>query len=151
MTPTKFNIRVYGILFDHRNRILVADELIHGQRVTKFPGGGLEFGEGTIDCVIREFMEETNQAIQIIRHVYTTDFFQQSAFNPNHQVMSIYYLVECSSPEAIITSGKKFDFLINETSDVMSLRWIESEEIQESDFTFPIDQKVAKIIKSGKY
>jgi hypothetical protein len=48
-----FTIRVYGLLI-HNGFMLVSDELIRGHRITKFPGGGLEFGEGTKDCLIRE-------------------------------------------------------------------------------------------------
>ena len=29
-------------------------------------------------------------------HIYTTDFFQVSAFNPNHQIISVYYFVHCA-------------------------------------------------------
>ena len=39
-----FNIRVYGILIQDSN-VLVSDEYIKGKNITKFPGGGLEYGE----------------------------------------------------------------------------------------------------------
>lgn len=89
-----FNIRVYGILSNKDREILVSDEFIRGNQYTKFPGGGLEFGEGTRDCLVREFMEEMNLAVRVTEHLYTTDFFQMSAFNPEHQIISIYYRVE---------------------------------------------------------
>ena len=87
----RFNIRVYGILINETKQVLVSDELVHGMRITKFPGGGLELGEGTRDCLLREFMEEMNLAVEIGEHIYTTDFFQVSAFNSAHQIISIYY------------------------------------------------------------
>src|SRR5579863_4722029 len=92
-----FNVRVYGILIDKNQNVLVCDELIHGKYITKFPGGGLEFGEGTTDAIKREMMEETNTEIEVIEHFYTTDFFQVSAFNPHVQVISIYYLINALS------------------------------------------------------
>jgi len=49
----RFNIRVYGILIDHDKRVLTTLEKIKGQLYRKFPGGGLEWGEGTIDCLKR--------------------------------------------------------------------------------------------------
>jgi len=76
-----FNIRVYGILITDDNKVLVSDEFIRGNYYTKFPGGGLEFGEGTRDCLAREFMEEMNLKVKVEEHLYTTDFFQMSAFD----------------------------------------------------------------------
>ena len=68
-----FNIRVYGIMINEQNQLLVADEYIRGGYYTKFPGGGLEFGEGTRDCLKREFKEEMNLDVEIGDHIYTTN------------------------------------------------------------------------------
>lgn len=38
MSSERFNIRVYGLLL-HEGGVLVADELVKGHRITKFPGG----------------------------------------------------------------------------------------------------------------
>src|SRR6266566_4559732 len=89
-----FNLRVYGILLGENNQVLVSDEFIRGKYYTKFPGGGLELGEGTRDCLKREFKEEMDLDVEVGEHIYTTDFFQVSAFNPDHQIISIYYLVK---------------------------------------------------------
>ena len=95
MTEHRFNIRVYGLLI-HNHNILVSDEFRMNTLMTKFPGGALEFGEGTIDCLKREFMEELNTKIDIIRHFYTTDYYQPTKLLPaTMQLISIYYLVEC--------------------------------------------------------
>src|SRR4030081_2944334 len=88
-----FTIRVYGILLGENRKVLVSDEFIRGNYYTKFPGGGLEFGEGTRDCLKREFKEEMDLDVEVTDHLYTTDFFQISAFHPDHQIISIYYYV----------------------------------------------------------
>lgn len=94
----KFNIRVYGLLIKDQ-KILVASEKIEEWEVLKFPGGGLEFGEGTVDALYREFTEELQLKLEQHQHLYTTDFFIESAFRPNEQVISIYYEVfSCQSP-----------------------------------------------------
>ena len=82
------NVRVYGILI-HENKLLVSDEYIKGMKITKLPGGGLEHGEGTIDCLKREFKEELNLDVEITSHFYTTDFFVNSAFSASNQLISI--------------------------------------------------------------
>ena len=74
------SVRVYGILMNAAKQVLVSDEYIRGEYFTKFPGGGLDIGEGTRDCLKREFMEEMNLNVAIGEHIYTTDFFQISAF-----------------------------------------------------------------------
>ena len=88
----RFNIRVYGILINN-GQLLVSDEYIKKNKITKFPGGGLEFGEGPKDCLIREFKEELNLSIKVIEHYYTTDFCVNSSFDTNSQIISIYYIV----------------------------------------------------------
>ena len=64
-----FNVRVYGILIDEKNRLLVSDEFIRGEYFTKLPGGGLEFGEGTRDGLQREFLEETGLQVSVGSHL----------------------------------------------------------------------------------
>ena len=95
---TMFTIRVYGILINENKQVLVSDEFIRGNYYTKFPGGGLELGEGTRDCLKREFKEEMNLDVQVEDHIYTTDYFQMSAFNPDDQIISIYYFVKRLKP-----------------------------------------------------
>src|SRR5947207_13058278 len=93
-----FNIRVYGVLINEKKQVLVADEFIRGGYYTKFPGGGLELGEGTRDCLKREFMEEMGLEVEVGEHIYTTDFYVRSAFDPEKQVISIYYYVKALTP-----------------------------------------------------
>ena len=91
-------------------QVLVTDEYVYGKYVTKFPGGGLHSGEGTLDCLRREMIEETGQEVEVLEHFYTTDFFVPSAFDPTKQVISIYYLIKFLEPIRFKISDKKFDF-----------------------------------------
>jgi 8-oxo-dGTP diphosphatase len=140
-----FNVRVYGILMTD-NKVLVSDEFIKGHRITKLPGGGLEFGEGTIECVVREFKEEMDLDIDVVDHFYTTDFFVASAFNPNSQVISIYYTVKPKHEIGVKISEAEFDFdEVKEGSQ--AFRWIALDSINETNFTFAIDKKIAQLLK----
>jgi ADP-ribose pyrophosphatase YjhB (NUDIX family) len=147
MQINKFNIRVYGILINELDQVLVTDEFIKGHKITKFPGGGLEFGEGTIDCIIREFMEETNNEVEVIDHFYTTDYFQVSAYNESHQIISIYYMVKPVDSFKITTTEKIFDF-DNSGEYAQTFRWVDKRAISENDFTLAIDKVVGKMLKS---
>lgn len=95
-----FNIRIYGLLINPKNEVLLSFEQYKGQAFTKFPGGGMELGEGTIDALKREFEEELGICPQNIRHFYTTDFYQKSILD-NSQIISIYYLVDVLDGQAI--------------------------------------------------
>lgn len=139
----RFNVRIYGILIKD-NHVLVSDEYIKGNNITKFPGGGLEFGEGAIDCLIREFKEELDLKITVFKHFYTTDFFVSSSFDTNSQVISIYYIVETDQNLSFPVSEKPFDFV--KKAGAQSLRWINLNKISDNDFTLIIDKRVGEML-----
>jgi len=132
----RFNIRVYGIWVkdDH---ILVNEELIRGQQVIKFPGGGLDWGEGTVDCLKREWKEELDLDIEVLDHFYTTDYFQHSAFDDS-QVLSIYYFVMAvNMPEQVINlvEGER-------------TYWMPLAEVSADTFTLAIDKRVGHMLQT---
>jgi ADP-ribose pyrophosphatase YjhB (NUDIX family) len=134
-------------------KVLVSDEFIRGHYYTKFPGGGLEFGEGTRDCLKREFKEEMDLEVKIGDHLYTTDFFQMSAFHPEHQIISIYYFAEALEPIRARLSEKPFDFderqlkVYEEKKETETFRFIDWDLFSEESVTLPIDKAVARILK----
>ena len=166
-----FNIRVYGILINERKDVLVTDEFRFGKQMNKFPGGGLNWGEGTIDCLKREFREELGCEIEVIKHFYTTDFFQPSAFHADHQLISIYYIVKNTTPFSPplkgesaqspfsppgLTAIRQPDRVIlagtgdlghnDKTEGAQSFRWLPVSELNAKEFTFPIDKKVVVML-----
>jgi ADP-ribose pyrophosphatase YjhB (NUDIX family) len=146
-TEKRFNVRVYGLLIRNQSEILVTDEFRLGTLMMKFPGGGLEFGEGTIDCLHREFTEELRQEINVLSHFYTTDYYQPTQLIPeNQQLLSIYYLVEAIEPQMYITTELKFE--IKEIDGEQSFRWVSIEDTAPEEFTFPIDQKVFRMLQA---
>ena len=148
-----FNIRVYGIVINEHNQVLVSDEYIRGDYITKFPGGGLEFGEGTRDCLKREFMEEMTLDVRVGDHLYTTDYFQMSAFNPEHQIISIYYYAHPLEAIKVPLRTKPFDFdeqqlaVYAEKKETETFRFINWDDFSEASVTLPIDKVVAKMLK----
>ncbi len=148
-----FNIRVYGILINEANQVLVSDEFIRGAYITKFPGGGLESGEGTRDCLAREFMEGMNLNVRVGDHIYTTDFYQPSAFNPAHQIISIYYYAHPLEPITAPLRSAPFDFDENQlavyrsSGETETFRFVDWDLFSEESVTLPIDKIVAKLLK----
>ena len=148
-----FNIRVYGILIDDERKVLVSDEFIRGNYYTKFPGGGLDLGEGTRDCLKREFKEEMDLDVEVLDHIYTTDFFQMSAFNPADQIISIYYFVKPLEVIKVPLRNKQFDFdedqlkIYKDKNEIETFRFIEWDNFSSESVTLPIDKVVAAMLK----
>ena len=151
----KFNIRVYGIYIDGEKGLLVSDEYIRGNYFTKFPGGGLEWGEGTRDCLRREFMEEMNLKVEVGDHIYTTDYFQLSGFHPDHQILSIYYFVRPLEEIKVRLSTAPFDFdqkqlqVYEEKKETESFRFVLWNKVTEDSVTLPIDKIVVGLLKKS--
>ncbi len=114
------------------------DEKRFGKSFTKFPGGGLEWGEGLEDCLIREFREELGLNITVKKLFYVNPFFVQSAFNTQEQLISFYYLVDST------------DSIIHATFTDEQPRWCLIESLMKDDLTFQVDKEVVKLLKQKK-
>ncbi|MCK4663996.1 MAG: NUDIX domain-containing protein [Bacteroidales bacterium] len=143
-----FNIRVYAIVINDLKEVLLSDEFRLGRKITKFPGGGMKFGEGTIDCLKREIVEEFGQQIEIIKHFYTTDFFQKAYFYNDQQVISIYYIARFKENIKFNISNIPFDFA-EFIEGNQSFRWAKINKLETKDITFPIDKKVLDLLKQA--
>lgn len=146
------NVRVYGILINEQKQVLVSDEYIRGMYITKFCGGGLEEGEGTRDCLKREFMEEMDLPVEVSGHIYTTDFYQPSAFRQGDQIISIYYYVNPLEAIAVPLRSEPFQFderemkMYEDTGETETFRFIDIKDFNADCMTLPIDKIVANII-----
>lgn len=133
---SRFVVRVYGIL-EKEGKYLLLEEDVRGWNVVKFPGGGLEFGEGLTEGLKREFREEFGLEVEVLEHFYTTDFFVPSVFDTFSQVLSVYYKVSPKDENAEIRpmAGEKF-----------TVKWIEKEKLHPEQITLVIDKKVAGML-----
>lgn len=134
------------MLLNDKKQVLVSDERIynHNLEVTKFPGGGLELGEGTLECIKREYREELDISVEVVEHLYTTDFFQRSAFHDDHQIISIYYIIKSLSPLHIPVnnSGPMYPEHVGEL-----FRFIDWDHFNEEVMTLPIDKVAVRTLK----
>lgn len=134
------------MIFNEWKEILLSDEYQMDMKMVKFPGGGMEKGEGTIDCLQREAMEEFGQPLINIRHYYTTDFYQPAFFFKDTQLVSIYYLADFSEGINFKVSRKPFD-IPEMKNGQQSFRWVPLSAVKEEDLTFPVDRKVISLLK----
>ena len=131
----KINIRVYAIYLNEKNELMALDEGYAGEKLVKLPGGGLEFGEGTIECLHREFAEELNLKIEVLEHFYTQEDFLVSRFRENEQLLTIYYTVNILNLE---------DLNILDDS-IENVKWVSLHE--ENPLPLPIDKIVFEKLK----
>lgn len=134
-----FNLRVYALIIE-QEYILVSRELIMGKYLYKFPGGGLEYGEGLIEGLQRESMEEMNQNLKDIEHFYTTDFYQQSQFDSKDQLIAIYYKAKLT-----LKINNKLKVPIK---DFPVFEWKKIIDLSEEDLHFPTDKFVFNLLKN---
>jgi len=143
---SKWTIRIYALILDAEQRILLSDECLGDSFFTKFPGGGLEWGEGTREGLQRELKEELGVDAEIGEHVYTTDHFVASKFHANVQLISIYYFAHVADLHTIPATTKPFDF-DHALHEAESFRWVPLNHVEESHLTFPVDKIVLTQLK----
>lgn len=124
-----FNVRVYALCIEN-NRLLCVKEYFNGAVITKLPGGGLELGESTTDCLKREFKEELNLEIEIEECFYIQEDFVPSLVNDQKQLLTLYFKI------GLIHSEK---MKIKDTK-IQDILWATIGE--ENPFTLPVDRIV---------
>jgi len=134
----RFNIRVYGIIINDSDQVLLSHENRFDRSFTKFPGGGLEWGEGTEETLKRELLEEIGLDFEIQELIYVNEFFQQSAFNKNDQLISFYYRATIANYSRIPISKN------NVENDGEEFQWHDISSLSQNDLTFPVDKRVVE-------
>jgi 8-oxo-dGTP diphosphatase len=141
-----FNLRVYGLLINSRNEILLSDEHRFEKKFTKFPGGGVDFGEGTKDALKREFLEELCIEVEVGELFYLVDFFQASAWDPKQQIISAYYFVHYHNWRAIeVQTIKHYP-----EHDGENNRWVNIKDLKEIELDLPVDKVVLKKLQENE-
>jgi len=134
-----FTIRVYALIFSDEHEILLSHETYRGVQFYKFPGGGLEWGEGILDAIKRELREELNLENLQLSPFYTTDFFVESYFDTSTQVISIYYKLDGTISKNSIQIDSK-------DNRILGLKWLALNDLSDKDLTFSIDKHVTRLL-----
>lgn len=139
-------VRVYGI-WQRDGAVLLMREGTDELRFTKFPGGGLKPGEGTADCLRREFREELNVGLDTLELFHINEGFVRSAFNPADQLLSVYYKVTSSdipdlSARMVSKWGKPYH---------LHGFWQPLESLTPEMMSFPVDKAVVELVETRSH
>ncbi|MBK8444885.1 MAG: NUDIX domain-containing protein [Sphingobacteriales bacterium] len=137
-----YNVRVYGILIEN-DCLLVSDEVYKGMQMTKFAGGGVVLGEGLEAALCREFEEEHHLSVGVERVFYVNTFLQLSAFNPQEQLIALYFFIKTETAVVADISATPFVFGAK-VQNAQRLRWLPLKALEVEQFTFPTDRQAAR-------
>ena len=146
MKINRFNVRIYGVCIEN-NCLLITDEIRGGMKMTKLPGGGLEFGEGIHDALVREFEEEMGILVEVGDVFFVNPFLEASNFCPSDQVVVVFYWVKLlERPEEAIFSDKPFDF--EHVEGMQKFRWIPLSTLDTEMMTFKTDKALVEKLQA---
>lgn len=100
------------------------------------PGGGLEFGEGTVACLKREFREELNLEIEVQDCFYIQEEFVPSLAEDQKQLLMLYFYANILDMENMELLDTK----------IQEVKWAALDG--ENPFTLPVDQIVFRKLQA---
>lgn len=139
---SKRTVRVYGFLENAQGQVLVSAERFRGKPLVKYPGGGVEWGEGIREALVREFQEELHLDIEVGELVFFNEFPVISAFDPKVQVFSFFYCVSAVGPLSFATHST----VAVPDEDGERAVWVSKAELANVPFTYPIEQEATKAL-----
>ena len=141
----RVNLRVYGLILDATgdNVLVTTEHLFMEEEVIKFPGGGVESREGLVDAWWRECREElgAHPPMRMIRQLEMTAVPIRSAFDPEEQLLAVYYLLQLESD---VANPWLHEAATEEAEPSrLSAHWEEISSLDMERFRFPTDRLAA--------
>ena len=115
----------------------------------KFPGGGVELGEGVMDAWWRECQEELGcqPAMQSVELFHTVETFIRSIFRPDDQLIALYYVCRLQSNEDVAWTEESAASPGGESN--VQVSWKDWRSLDFRSFRFPTDQSAIQKLQAN--
>ena len=130
-----FNVRVYGWL-ECEGKVLVSRETFEAGELVKFPGGGVELGEGPSQALRREFLEEVQLNVDVVGPAYTSPNFHRSYFH-HRQLLALYFSVQTKEKLKPSACTQKFAGFLKQRQ----LFWCKVDQFDIETLTHEVDRE----------
>lgn len=138
-----FNVRVYALIVKN-NRLLISEEQHGGVFLRKFPGGGLQFGEGIVQALHRELKEELNADVESESLLCVTEDFVVSFLNNKQQVIGVHYLVALKQD---YSDNHLDNNRVELENGHIHFKWVMIDQLKADDFSSPVDKSAFEKLK----
>lgn len=123
--PNEIRFLVLGLIKDHQNRVFLSQgyDETKQEYFYRALGGGIEFGETSLEALKREFQEELQAELTDIEYVTCLESIFSFNGQPGHEVIQLY---ECSFANPKFYELEEITF--NEGERQKVARWIDLEK-----------------------
>ena len=137
--PSRFRVGAYGLLIED-SRLLVTRTRTRSRILNNFPGGALELGEGALQALGREFIEETGLIIRPLGLLHASEGYHRSADYPENQLVKLYWRVERAGGELRLAGNG---------DDVVGCFWAPLSELHSIGLTDSDEEAIRRLRELG--
>ncbi|MHA7129165.1 NUDIX domain-containing protein [Algoriphagus namhaensis] len=113
--------RVNGVLIEEDKILMIQHQMSEDRIFWSTPGGGMVYGQSAIDNLKREFMEETNLEIEVVRYLFVHEFLK-----PPLHAMEHFFEVKRKSGHLKLGTDPELE---EEGQILQELKWMSLDEL----------------------
>lgn len=135
--PHEIRFLVLGLIKDNNHRVFLSQGYDASQQAYFYRalGGGIEFGETSLDALKREFKEELDASLTNIQYLTCLESIFSFNGQPGHEVIQLYQC-DFTNPDFYTTEQVHF----NEGKRQKVARWVDIEKCRSGELNVVPEQ-----------